>query len=217
MPHKYELTFVAKETGENITLSGEFPDNEWGPLEAFVQCAEEVISTNFIRNGHWGGLNIHWENSSMNITTELPPWDDVIVLLHKFRPLLLQNERTNFYVIHNVLAKKLNHPYFRSFLGQQREIYSGKTMQSMYQIFSNDVLINSEKVLFDWLNSHEYHREKGKQEFIASLHQMIPLDASRVIFLRLLTYKAVAVHNLAAFIQVILGKQKSLNIKMMRP
>jgi hypothetical protein len=87
-------------------------------------------------------------------------------------------------------------------------------MHSGLQIRHNDVLINSEKILLDWLNSHEYHREKQKQELIDSLHRMIPLDASKVVFLRLLAYKAQGVFNLAALIRVVLGKQKSVNMKL---
>jgi hypothetical protein len=218
MGHKYELKFIVDETGETVLLSGEFSDNERELLEEFVEHAEGVLNTKFLQSGDWGKLGIKWdENKNMKVTTELPAWDDVIVFLHKFRPLLLQNERTNFYKIHNLLAKNLDHPYFRSLLGKQREVFSGKASQSIMQFRSNDVLINSENILFDWLNSHEYHREKEKKEFIESLHKMIPLDASKVLFLRLLTDKALATYNMTAFIRVVLGKQKQVSVKMRQP
>ncbi len=133
MPHRYELSLIIDETSENISPSGEFTDDEWELLEEFFQYAEELIKTNFIQSGNWGQLNIRWdERSNMTVRTDLPDWDEVVVFLHKFRPLLLQDERTNFYKIHNLLAKKLDHPRFRNLLRQQHRLYSGKTTQSAY-------------------------------------------------------------------------------------
>jgi len=211
MPHKYELSLIIKETDEKVTLSGELSDENKELLEEYLQYAKELLSTSFLQSGGGGQLSIDLNpESGMTVTTQLPPWDDVMAFLHRFRPILLQSEGTNFYKIYNVLAKVLDHPHFRLLLNQQRELFSGKLMQS-------GILINSEKVLFDWLNSHEYHRDKEKQEFIKNLHHMMPLDASKVIFLHLLTHKVIAVFNLAAFIRVVLGKQKSLNINPQQP
>ncbi len=218
MPQNYELSLINDETGETVSISGEFSDEEIKLLDAFIKEADEVWSTDFIQTGEKGSLNIQWDHKTgTQISTLLPEWNQVIVFLYRFRPILLQNEKTNFYKIHNLLAKKLDHPNFRNSLGVQHELYSGKTAQSEFQIRSNEVLLNSEKVLFDWLNSHEYHRDEDKREFIESLHQMIPLDASKVIFLRLLIHKALATRNVADLIKVVLGKQKELAVTMKRP
>lgn len=217
MPQKYELSLINDETGETVSVSGEFSDEEVRVLEAFIKEADEVWNTDFIQTGEKGKLNIQWDHKTgTQISTVLPEWNQVVIFLHKFRPILLQNERTNFYKIHNLLAKKLDHPNFRNSLGVQHELYSGKTTQSEFQVRSNEVLLNSEKVLFDWLNSHEYHREEDKREFIESLHQMIPLDASKVIFLRLLIHKALATIHLADLIRVVLRKQKEIAVTMKR-
>jgi len=218
MPQKYELSLINDETGETVSISGEFSDEEVKVLEAFVREADEVWNTDFIQTGEKGQLNIQWDRETgTKVSTVLPEWNQVIVFLYKFRPILLQNEKTNFYKIHNLLAKKLDHPHFRNSLGVQHELYSGKTAQAEFQIKSNEVLLNSEKVLFDWLNSHEYHRDEDKREFIESLHQMIPLDASKVIFLKLLLHKAIAARNVVDLIKVVLGKQKETSVTMKRP
>jgi len=96
----------------------------------------------------------------------------------------------------------------------QREIYNGKRTQSAFQIKSNDTVLNSEKVLNDWLNSYEYHRDKEKRKFIESLHEMFPLEASKVIFLGLLSDKTQAIINVAKFIRVVVGKQESVEGKI---
>ena len=217
MPQKVKIDLINDETGETVSVSGEFSDDEVRLLEAFVKYADEVWDSDFMKSEERGQFTIQWdEKSGMKITTVLPDWNQVIVFLHKFRPILLQNEKTNFYKIHNLLAKKLNHPNFRNSLGVQHERYSGKTYQSEVQIKSNKILLNSETVLFDWLNSHEYHRDEDKQEFLESLHQMIPLDTSKVIFLGLLIDKALASINLADLIRVVLGKQKEIEVLMKR-
>jgi hypothetical protein len=218
MPVKYDLHMTVAQTEEEVSLSGEVSDEEAKFLEDFVQYAQEVWTTDFVREGEHGALKINWDRESgTQITASLPDWNQVMVFLHKFRPLLLNNEKTNFYRIHNLLAKKLDHPYFRKSLRLQHELFSGKVCQSEFQIRSNEVLINSENVLFDWLNSHEYHRDEDKKQFIESLHHMFPLDGSKVIFLRLLLYKAVAAINVASFILVVLGKKKEITVKMRPP
>lgn len=206
-----ELALVVKDTGESISISGRFEEEEWELLESFVQYAGDLLNTNLVLAGMSSSLNIRWDQGSgMAIATELPPWDDVTVFLHKFRPIGLQSESTNFYKICSLLAKVLPHPYIQAIIAEQREIYSGGRLQSLVQIRSNDVLLNSEKVLFDWLNSYEYHRDKEKREFIESLHGMFPLEASKAIFLSLLTDKAEAIFEMAKIVRVILGKEKSV-------
>ncbi len=218
MGREYKLTALHKDTGENISFSGTFEDEDWERLEEFIQYADELLHTKFVQDGMQASLNIRWEEKSgMAVTAKLPPWDDVTVFLHKFRPLGLQSESTYFLKICSILTKELAHPYFRSMVDEQREIYSGKRMQAQFRMQSNEVVVNSEKVLYDWLNAYEYHREKGKREFIEGLHGLLPLDASKVLFLALLTDKTMAIHNVAALTRVVLGKQKSVECKARRP
>lgn len=217
MPYEYDLTLTINDTGEIVSQKGRFDADAWNLLSEFLQYAEALINTKFVKDGMRARLNIKGDrDSGMQVMTELPNWDDVTVFLHKFRPIGLESESTHFYKICSILTKELTHPYFRNMIGEQREIYSGKRNQKMFRIQSNDVVLNSEKVLYDWLNSYEYHRDKEKRQFIESLHQMFPLDASKVLFIGLLSAKTQAIHNIAALIRVILGKQKSLEgqIKM---
>lgn len=217
MPRKYDISLTIDDTGETVSASGELSDEEVKILEAFVQEAEQVWQTDFIQTGEKGQFKIQWnEESGTQVETVLPEWSQVIVFLHKFRPILLQNEKTNFYKLHNLLAKNLDQPLFRRSLSYQHELFSGKHNQAKFQFRSNKVLLNSEKVLFDWLNSHEYHREEEKQKFIESLHQMMPLNFSKVIFLGLLVDKAIASINIADLARVLLGKQTELEVEMKR-
>ncbi|MCI0659988.1 MAG: hypothetical protein L0220_02835 [Acidobacteria bacterium] len=219
MSHKFQLTLNVSELNESISISGEFTDDEWEILELFLQCSDQLSKAKFLQSDEQGSFRISWEeDKGLTITTTLPhDWDEVIVFLHKLRPLILKKEITSFHNIRNLLGRKLDHSYFKNLLKQHRQLYSGKVDQSIIQVFSNDVLINSENVLFDWLNAHEYHRISEKREFLDSLHQMLPLDASKVIFLGLLLDKATAIFELADLARVVMNKQKSLSFNIRNP
>ena len=218
MPYEYQLTLTIKDTGETISLSGSFQADEWNLLNDFLEYADDLLNTKFVKSGMQASLNIKWEQGTgIVVSTRLPDWDEVTVFLHKFRPLGLQSEDTNFYKICNILAKELADPNFRSMISEQRKMYNGARMQSMFRIQSNDVVLNSEKVLNDWLNSFEYHRDKEKRKFIESLHEMFPLDASKVLFLQLLSDKTQAIYNIAILVRVVVGKQKSLEGQVRLP
>jgi hypothetical protein len=213
MPHPYSLLLTV-EGSEDTTLSGEFQDEQWSLLEKFVLYVTELSETKFLQSGDGGELRIQHDQSGMVVEVRLPPLDDISVFLHKFRPLILQKESTYFNKIHNILAKELTHPYFRSFLSEQHATFNGKDLQAAFQLRINDVLINSEKVLYEWLNAQEYHRLEDSQKFIAYLHQWIPLEASKVIFLQLLLGKAQAAYNVALLVKVILGQQEGFTNKI---
>ncbi len=211
MPYEYQLTATIKDTGETVSLSGSFREDAWNLLNRFLDYSDDLLNTKFVRMGMPASLNIKWKQGSDWIfSSTLPDWDEVTVFLHKFRPIGLQSEDTNFNKICNILAKELAHPYFRNMIDEQREIYNGKRTPTFFKIQIDDVILNSEKVLNDWLNSFEYHREKEKRKFIESLNEMFPLDASKVIFLGLLSDKVQAIRNIAIFTRVVVGKQKSV-------
>lgn len=210
MHYEYQLTLQINDTRENILLNGNFQADAWNLLNEFLEYSYDLLNTKFVRDGMPAALNIKWEqNSDIIFSTKLPSWDDVTVFLHKFRPIGLQSEGTNFNKICNILKKELAHPYFRNFVDQQQEFYSGKRMQTVIKFQSDNVVLNSEKVLNNWLNSFEYHRDKEKRQFIESLHEIFPLDASKVLFLILLSDKTQAIDNIAGLIRVVVGKQKS--------
>lgn len=209
MPLKFKLQI--KSDGGDSEVSGEFTDEESERLRLFVQYVDEVSNTMLVQNGVWGEAEIRYdEGVGLSSKATLPPWEDVIVFLHKARPLFLQNEDTYFYKIQNLLGKALDHTGIREILSAQRKLYSGQSYQDQIKLVSNDVLLNSEKVLFEWLNAYEYHRIKAKQELIDSLHRMIPLETSKVFFLGLLQDKATAISDLAELIKVIQGTQQRL-------
>ena len=218
MPYKYDLTLTINDTGETVSQKGSFQVDAWNTLNEYLEYADDLLKTKFVQDGMPAALNIKWEQGSeMIVSTKLPNWDDVSAFLHKFRPLGLEKESTYFYKICSILTKELTPPHFRNMVDEQREIFSGKRSQSAYKISSNDVILNSEKVLYDWLNSYEYHRDKEKRKFIDNLHEIFPLDGSKVLFLGLLSDKTQAIYNIAVLVRVVVGKQKSFEGQVRLP
>lgn len=171
MSNEYDLKLTVKDTGETISLKGSFQAEAWNALNDFLEYAEDLVNTKYVKDGMLAALKIEGHrDSGVKVLTKLPNWEDITVFLHKYRPIGLESENTYFYKICNILAKELVHPYFRNMINEEREIYSGKRMQKMIRVQSEDVVLNSEKVLYDWLNSFEYHRDKEKRKFIESLH-----------------------------------------------
>lgn len=216
MAYEYKLTLTINGTGESVMQKGSFQADAWNSLIEYLEYADDLLDTKFVKDGMPAALNIKWERGSdMIVSTKLPNWDDVTVFLHKFRPIGLEKESTYFYKICNILTKELTHPHLRNMVDEQRDVYSGKRAQLAFKIQSNDVILNSEKVLYDWLNSYEYHRDKEKRKFIESLHEMFPLDGSKVLFLGLLSDKTQAIYNMAVLVRVVVGKQKSFEGQVM--
>jgi hypothetical protein len=213
MNHEINLPMRIEGSDEEISIICSIKENDWITLEDFCQFAEDLLKTDWVKNGMQSTLNIHMkEGEPIQFTTQLPIWNDVIVFLHKIRPFLLQKEKTNFYRIANYLYKTIDNSDIRSFIAEQRSRYSGKTTQKSIKITSNDVIINSEKVLIDWLNAYEYHHDKDKKTSIDELHRMIPLEASKVLFLQMLSDKVAAIYNVTGFIRVLLGIQSNYNL-----
>lgn len=84
----------------------------------------------------------------------------------------------------------------------------------MMKVTSEGVVVNSERVLYDWLNSHEYHRDPDKRDSIDKLFQRIPGDLMRVLLITMLVDKMEAISSIASFIRVLLTESKIFQFKM---
>ena len=82
-------------------------------------------------------------------------------------------------------------------------------MQKTIRIRSNETLINSDETLMKWLNAHEYHKDRDKQAELDSLHQVLPLETSRAVFIMMLYDKVRTILILSKLISVIAGKTET--------
>jgi hypothetical protein len=85
------------------------------------------------------------------VTTELPSDDQVFVLPHRVRPFVLENEDTSFHRVANTSDRRANNALIRTFLRAQKNLFASKLSQQGVRILLNDVLINCEASLKQWL------------------------------------------------------------------
>lgn len=206
------MTLYIETSDEPVRFTTIVEEDDWTLLENFISYAEDLLSSQLVQSGMPASLRIGWrQGEPMIVESTLPPKEEFLAFLHLLRPIYLQSEPTSFHRICSLLSKNFENQHFRRMISDLRDLYSGRFLQSMFQISSNNVAINSDKTLSDWLNSYEYHRDKEKRDRIDALHEMFPLDASKVILLSLLTEKAKAIAGLASIVNLVLGKQKSLS------
>jgi len=214
MSHKVRLRFNIQNSENNSEMEVEFAENEWQQMKSYLIEVSGLHSTRFVKNESGVNLNFKWDkNLGITWSVKMPPEEDIFVFLHKMRPFILQNEPYSFLNVRKLLERKFKNsiPPILPFL---LDLFSGKSMQRQVVMISNDQIINSEKMLFTWLNAHEYHRDKEKQEFLEELHKILPLEWSRGVFVNLLIDKAKAIFQLAEFIKLIIGDRESISIQL---
>ena len=164
MGHKVTFKIASKVHGEN-TLAVEFSDEEWQRLDSFATEADRLFQS------VGAGLGVNFRivyDAATGLTMELDKsmdQDRIALLLHRIRPFVLQNEpHTYFMNVVALLSQRVESEAFRMMLARQRELFDGRNFQSMIQIRSNDVAVNSETTLQNWLNSAEYHRDAERRK-----------------------------------------------------
>ncbi len=212
MPLKYSITLKISQTNEEISSTGELTNDECELLQDFVKYADELFKTPFIQKRDFGGLEIKSDGKNVEFIPSLPDWNDAELFIHKLRPFVLQDEATYFHKIRKFLGQKFTHAYFRGLLSLQKNKFNCKNTQNGVEIKSDGEIINSEKMLLQYLYAHQYHKDKDKQKSLEELHHLMPLDASKIFFLRLLLDKAQAIFCLADFIDLIFGKYKQIEM-----
>ncbi|ACN18065.1 hypothetical protein HRM2_p00710 (plasmid) [Desulforapulum autotrophicum HRM2] len=214
MAHNVRLKSNDPNSGEASEISIAFTEDEMGKLQLYLNSVIELHTTRFVKNGSGVNLNFKWDKDvGITWSVKMPHDDDLFGFLHRLRPLILEKEPYNFQKIRKMIERKLKNsiPPILPFL---LDLFSGKLMQRQKVMKSNDQIINSEKMLFTWLNAHEYHRDQDKQEFLEELHKIMPLEWSRGVFVNLLIDKAKAIFQLADFVKLILGEQESITIQL---
>jgi len=192
----------------------EFTENEWLQLQAYLREAKELQATRFVQQSSGVNLNFKWDKDvGITWSVVMPPVDEVLAFMHRMRPLILQQEHTCFLKARKMIERKLKgagNPLLAFIL----DLFQGESMQKQVIMKSNDQIINSEKMLFTWLNAHEYHRDRDKQEFLETLHKILPLEWSRGVFVSLLIDKAKAIFMLAALVELILGDRETITVQL---
>jgi hypothetical protein len=211
MPYTKTITITDQKTNQETKVTAEFEDDELDILHAYCSYVKELSLAKILQSN----LNLNFtlklpNNGPVSCTQTLPPEDDIIVLLFRLRPLILNDEHASFNRVTGIIGKKLSDSNVRLFLKAQQSLFGGKRSQSLIEVKSHNQIINSDKVLSDWLNAFQYHRDQSKRKEIERLHELMPLESTRGFFIMLLLDKVEAIFNIAGMIELLLGKRKTL-------
>jgi hypothetical protein len=191
-----------------------FPDEEWALLQKYSQYVHELRHTNAYREPLNVSTNIRiTPEQGLTYDVSMPDWEKVIVILHRLRPFLLENESTYFNRIRSILGRRVDDKNIKSLLKYNKDIFLGKHMRGMMIIKIDDVILNSEEFLTKWLNAFEYHRDDEKRRFIEQIHEAFPMDITKSIFVSLIIDKIKAIDNVCGIIDLILGNIKEFVVK----
>jgi hypothetical protein len=210
MPWLWHADLKNELDGTDVAVKVEFTDQEEAQLRAFDRYADELKEISIMKYGAPGQLKLHWqEGIGLTVKTTLPSDEQLAALLHRLRPFVLQGEYTNFRYVANTIGRRAQTELIHLFLRMQKDLYQSKRSQEMIKVSSNGVMINSEEILFQWLNGYEYHHDADKRLAMEELHHLLPLEASKALFVTMLYDKADAIRNLHSLVRLILRKQET--------
>jgi hypothetical protein len=213
MPMSLELTLKI-DGHADVQVRGHFADAEVTILQHYLEQYDLLVQSKPLREGFPCHISVKaGQGTGMEVETALPDNDTLSILLHRLRPFILQTEPASFVRVCAIIGKRIDNPSVRGLLRQQSRLYDGRTSQRLMKVALNEQILNSEKLLYDWLNSHEYHRDPDKREVIDELVKHMPDNLMRGILVSMLVDKVQAIRNVAALLALIFGKSKSLEFQ----
>lgn len=197
----YYFYLVNKKTEKRTKLSGEISDKNHNRLLKFLSYAEDLEKTKFTKSKITFQVSIG-TSSDVPFSRNIPSDEVISDFLIKIRPFILKNEQTYFYSICNIISKSFHDDLLNLIMKDIREYYSDKQFQNMIKFESNNVILNSEDTLNDWLNAYVYHKDENKKQRLDSLHDSIfPFEMSKVLWLLLFQDQVKAIVKLSTIIR----------------
>lgn len=213
MSHSFELALRVNQ-GEAEKLHVEVDDSDWQTLIGYLEDFDRLAATRMGGNCQIKVTFTFDARTGFSWSGEMPPEDDVAAFLHRLRPFVLNDERSNFNRVCNILGRAIAHPGMTALLRQQRDEFAGRAFQSQLQLLSNGAVVNTEQVLQNWLNAYEYHRDPERRERLAKVHhELLPLEALRPVFVSMLIDKARAIGTVVAVVRMIVNRQKGQELR----
>jgi len=143
----------------------------------------------------------HFMNSGTIRNVGVVPDDEELsAFLHRYRPIILKKEPTEFTNVCSRLIRHINHPPFTRLVEAWKEQYSGKTLRQLCSMQQGDINLIGQAFLDTYLNAFEFHRNKGYRARLSAFAQTFEPEARRGLVTLLLTLKFCAVSSLRQMI-----------------
>jgi hypothetical protein len=198
----------------DVIASGAFADQEYKVLELYFMQSVELTESKPLKEGLPCNISVEYDaKKGLKVISKLPSKDDLSILLHRLRPFILQKEPASFIKVSSILSKYIADSRFRHFMRHQRELYNGSQAQRIFRVVSDSVIVNSENILYDWLNSHEYHRDPDKRAAIDGLFKRMPGELMQGLLVSMLVDKTRAVCNIASMVAVVICRSDQIEFR----
>jgi len=198
----FTLTFRESEFGPASTAEfQDFPHELWGIFSDFIRYSNSAHRTRFAKELSSYKTSFHIPNSGIIRNDGIVPDDEALsAFLHKYRPIILKNERTEFTNVCTHLIRHIENPTFTNVVKEWKREYSGKSIRDVCEIGQGDLLLTGESFLNTYLNAFEYHRDKKYRDKLATFQKSFAPEAQRGLVTLLLTFKFSAVCRLRKMI-----------------
>ncbi|WP_243372631.1 hypothetical protein [Geotalea sp. SG265] len=142
------IRYRAAGTREIVHAHAEFTEPEIRTLHLFTDYADVLGKSRFFKGEQALKFQIRWSQSEgFSSENEMPDDDYISAFLHRMRPFILQDEKTQFYNICKILSHRLDHKAIRAKLKEHRKMFNGERVRNYIQISSSGTVVNSEETL----------------------------------------------------------------------
>jgi hypothetical protein len=199
VPHPFRVTITNKRTAEAETVVGEFPDDEWTALTQCQDAYQRLARCRMAQTQHDLSWKIsHSAGNSVIHEATFPPDDDIDAFLLRMRPFVLEREKTHFYRVRNVLARRIPFALFHQHLDSVPDRYAGKTLGFTLEV--GGVPLAAPEAIDKWLNAFEYHLDTDKQAELHAMFRVFPEQSARALFVHAMIERAAAIGQLVPII-----------------
>ena len=210
MDQPYNITVKIKSTGETVKLEGKIPSEDWATLLRFRDEAKKLLTD--IRECENPNVNfsLPWnrEDGVLKPTVKKTvKSSDLAIILHRLRPFILQKEPFEFNKTVNLLHRHINHGFTKELFKFFKDLFSGRELQKQMLVTSlttsGELLVNCDRMLMNWINAFEYHRDDDKRKLIQEIDKTLPEQIMRSLFVSMVIEKVKAVAEVRGIVSAI--------------
>jgi len=176
-------------------------------LSDFISYSDEAHRTRFAHELSSYKISFHLTNSGAVKNNGIVPDEEALSsFLHKYRPIMLKKEPTEFSKVCSLMVRHVAHPEFTKAIKSWKTEYSGKNLREICRMEQGDYLLTSQIFLENYLNAFEYHRDQKLRHRLSGFADTFEPAARRGLVTLLLTMKFSAVSRLRNITKEILRK-----------